>query len=176
MFIFCFPLRWNKKKDVDPDEDCFVKFCESQLGRPHCAEERVRFFSIPETEALGPYAARYFGSKLWHGEQWYMQIDSHMSFAKKWDVTSIEMLQKAPSEKPVISHYPPPDGFDFEKEKNTPPMRICGAEFATSEIESQILRLSDCFVSLYTFCFDGFEFKNTVKRPDNYFGLHFCSV
>ena len=38
--------------------------------------------------------------KLWYGEEWFMQIDSHMTFAQDWDALSIEMLENAPSNKP----------------------------------------------------------------------------
>jgi hypothetical protein len=29
---------------------------------------------IDEDESLGPYAARFFASKLWYGETWYLQM------------------------------------------------------------------------------------------------------
>lgn len=56
--------------DVEPDEDCHAKFCESDIGREHCAAGRVRALHIDEDESLGPYMARYFASKMWYGEQW----------------------------------------------------------------------------------------------------------
>ena len=46
-------------------------------------------------------AARYFASKLWYGETWFMQTDAHMTFAQDWDAISIQGLQAAPSKKPV---------------------------------------------------------------------------
>lgn len=70
---------------VDPDEDCYAVFCAGKWGDA-CDDGRVRVLKVNETESLGPYFARFLGSKLWDGEEYYMQIDSHMTFADNWDV------------------------------------------------------------------------------------------
>jgi hypothetical protein len=75
-------LDGGKIDDVEPDVDCYKAFCEGPM-KTYCGN--VRLLDIDEPESLGPYAARYFASKLWHGEQWYMQIDAHMTFAEDWD-------------------------------------------------------------------------------------------
>lgn len=92
----------------------------------------------PLSYSLGPYFARWVGSKLWDGEDWYMQIDSHMLFAHNWDKKSVEMLKSAPSEKPVITTYPPPHTSALPTKIGT---RICDPLIAGSDIESQIVRL-----------------------------------
>ena len=96
-----------------------------------------------ELEALGPYFARWLGSKLWDGEDWYMQVDSHILFAEKWDGVSVEMLKQAPSDKPVISAYPPPHTADLRGKdgKGHIGSRICSGFFSETSIESQIVRL-----------------------------------
>ena len=58
-------------QDVEPDDDCHKLFCESPEGKRYCDAGQVRALHIQESESLGPYAARYFASKLWGGEQWY---------------------------------------------------------------------------------------------------------
>ena len=63
-------------EDVPPDEDCRKSFCESDSGKDLCAKGHVRLLDIDEPESLGPYAARYFASKLWYGENWFMQTDA----------------------------------------------------------------------------------------------------
>jgi hypothetical protein len=126
---------------VPPDEDCYQKFCDTPLGQPICAKQQVRVLNIDEPESLGPYAARFFTSKMWYGEEWFMQTDAHMTFATDWDAISIDMLKKAPSEKPVLSHYPPAHTVDLDKRKNMAASRLCGPVFATSDLESQIIRL-----------------------------------
>lgn len=134
-------MKNGKTQDAPPDPDCYKLFCASDIGKPHCEANRIRKLDIDETESLGPYAARYFASKMWYGEQWYMQIDAHMTFSKHWDARSINMLQSAPSKKPVISHYPPGHEQDLELLKDKAGSRLCGPIFATSDLENQIIRL-----------------------------------
>jgi len=125
--------------DVPPDDDCGKLFCESDLGQKYC--QNLRVLNIDEPESLGPYAARYFTSKLWSGEPWFMQIDAHMTFRQDWDALSIQMLQASPSPKPVLSHYPPGHTINLDKHNEHPTSRLCGPAFATSDLESQIIRL-----------------------------------
>ena len=140
-------LDGGKVEATHADVDCYNSFCLGQ-GKGYCEKGQVRIFNVDESESLGPYAARYFASKLWFGEQWYMQIDAHMTFAQDWDRTSVEMLQKAPSEKPIISHYPPGHTENLEEMAEKPAPRICGPVFATDGIENQVIRLEESGVSL----------------------------
>jgi hypothetical protein len=71
-----------------------------------------------------------------------------MTFKQDWDAISVAMLQAAPSKKPVISHYPPSHMSDLEKMANDPASRLCGPIFATSDLESQIIRLEGASVSI----------------------------
>jgi [Skp1-protein]-hydroxyproline N-acetylglucosaminyltransferase len=83
----------GKVEDVDPDPDCYEAFCEGPMNT-YC--NNVRVLDVDEPESMGPYAARYLASKLWYGEQWFMQIDAHMTFAQDWDarfVSSTEMMR-----------------------------------------------------------------------------------
>jgi hypothetical protein len=101
---------------------------------------------LKDTESLGPYGARYFGSKLWYGESWFMQIDAHMNFLQDWDVISIQGLQKAPSDKPILSHYPPGHKMDLIDQSFKPAGRLCGPLFNG---ESQVVRLEGLAVRLF---------------------------
>lgn len=105
-------LEGGKMEDVPPDADCHQQFCDSPEGKDRC--DQVRVLNIDEPESLGPYAARYFASKLWYGEDWFMQTDAHMTFKQDWDLISVQMLKAAPSKKPVLSHYPPSHTVDLE--------------------------------------------------------------
>lgn len=126
-----------------PDPDCYDLFCKT--NPTHCPQ--VRLLRVNESESLGPYGARYFASKLWYGESWYMQVDAHMTFLNGWDVVSIDMLHKAPAQKPVISHYPPGHKMDLVEQSFKPAGRLCGPLFATSSQENQIVRLEGLGVS-----------------------------
>ena len=43
--------------------------------------------------------------KLYRGEDWYLQLDSHHRFVQDWDVRLIEQAALTDSEKPVLSTY-----------------------------------------------------------------------
>ena len=138
-------LDGGKIEDVKPDPDCYLLFCSSVEGKKYCDNGNIRLLKIKESESLGPYMARYFASKLYWGEEWYMQIDSHMTFLQDWDALSIDMLKKAPSDKPVISHYPPPHTADLVLKSKVAAPRLCGPIFAPSDLESQIIRLEGSY-------------------------------
>jgi len=122
---------------IPPDDDCYDIFCKAHPS--YC--QNVRLLPMTENESLGPYAARFFASKLWWGESWYMQIDAHTLFVQNWDSSSIDMLHQAPSEKPVISHYPPGHKMDLTAQALKPGGRLCGPTFATNPTENQMIRL-----------------------------------
>lgn len=70
----------------------------------------IRIVTLDHTQAKGPTYARYHCSRLWRGEEYYLQIDSHTHFAKNWDTDLIHMIRQVKSLgviKPVLSAYPP---------------------------------------------------------------------
>jgi [Skp1-protein]-hydroxyproline N-acetylglucosaminyltransferase len=123
------------------DVDCYEEFCKSPEGQRSqaCVREQVRLFNINESESLGPYIARYFTSKLYQGEEFYLQIDSHSEFTVHWDEKLIAMLALSQAAKPVISTYPPDSKAAW---RDSPGYRICDSDFASEAIEDQIIRLS----------------------------------
>ena len=82
-------------EQVGPDEDCYEAFCKGYMNA-YCSN--IRTLEVDEPESLGPYAARYMASKLWDGEQWFMQIDAHMTFAQDWDARCVSQ--------PNVTLYP----------------------------------------------------------------------
>lgn len=88
------------------DDDCFVV-----ETRP----AQVRTIHVHASESKGACWARSQVQSLWQGEDYYLQIDSHMRFVPGWDELLIAMLAQCASPKPVLSTYPltftPPDTF-----------------------------------------------------------------
>lgn len=84
-----------------PDEDqaCFVE----PLPRP----EQCRVLEFHAGEGLGVCWARAKAHSLWRGEDYTLQIDSHMRFVKDWDEVAIDLLAQCSSERAVLSTYPP---------------------------------------------------------------------
>jgi hypothetical protein len=86
------------------DNDCFTL-----QTRP----AQVRTIEVHASESKGACWARHKVQSLWQGEDYYLQIDSHMRFVQGWDEILIAMLGQCDSPKPVLSTYPlqftPPD-------------------------------------------------------------------
>jgi hypothetical protein len=62
---------------------------------------RVR--DVDSCDSRGPCWARAELMKLWDGEQWYLQLDSHHRFAEDWDETLIRQSALTGSKQPVLS-------------------------------------------------------------------------
>ena len=80
-------------------------------------EDLTAFDTIPQVESYKVYWKDVEGSvcwarnliqeKLFRGEDYYFQIDSHTLFAQDWDELLIEMYKSLPTDKAVISVGPP---------------------------------------------------------------------
>lgn len=73
-------------------------------------DDRFKILNIPHEESLGVCWARNLTQQLYDGEEYTLQIDSHMRFVKDWDEILINMvtdLQKKGYEKPLITSYVP---------------------------------------------------------------------
>lgn len=77
---------------------------------------QIRQITVPAAEATGPCKARMLAQKLWGGEEFFLQIDSHMRFTLGWDEHLIRWLadceQRAEFGKAVLSTYPP--GYEVQ--------------------------------------------------------------
>lgn len=91
------------QQNKEDDNDCIGNIDDKY-------KSNIRIIRILNTEAKGPTYARYLCSTLWIDEEYYLQIDSHSSFVKDWDIKCINMIKeiksKGLSQKPVLSHYP----------------------------------------------------------------------
>ena len=71
-------------------------------------DHRFRILDIPYTESTGVCWARNLTQQLYNGEEYTLQIDSHMRFEQDWDDTLIKMikqLQKKGHKKPLLTGY-----------------------------------------------------------------------
>ena len=101
----------------DPTEKCDLDTATSSPSIKNKYRDNITYYNLPYTQASGPTTARYYCSKLWTGQEYYLQIDSHIFFEKNWDTTLIDMLEKCRysqtnkegSKRPVLSVYPPTD-------------------------------------------------------------------
>ena len=79
--------------------------------------------------AVGPVFARHIGHRLYRGEYYSMQSDSHVTFTKGWDVDIIEQMEATGDEMAVLSTYltdiDPQTGLSLRK---TRPI-MCNTEY-----------------------------------------------
>ena len=72
----------------------------------------LRLTKIHPRDARGAGFARAYGMKLYNGEDYYLQIDSHTMFHPNWDILCIDQLEKAQNiaknKKIILSYFPPP--------------------------------------------------------------------
>lgn len=66
-------------------------------------DPRFQFIEFPIEKSQGGTWARYKAQKLWAGESYTLQVDSHMHFEPEWDTKLIHMIENLPSEKPLIT-------------------------------------------------------------------------
>jgi hypothetical protein len=90
---------------------------QSPAGTPRVAAPghgaRLSQVRLDIADARGPCWARAIAMSLHDGEEWFLQLDSHMEFERGWDERLVEqaLALGAPDRDLVISTYP--DAFRF---------------------------------------------------------------
>ena len=96
------------------------------------ADDRFRILEYHWSESKGLCWARSEIQKLWDGEEYTMQLDSHMRFEKQWDEELIGMMNMVDSEKPIISSYPGMYRPSDNKLLNIEPYKMVANNFTPS--------------------------------------------
>jgi len=142
----------TKVSDAPPDVNGIEEFCNDPDYKKYCDAGQIRVLYVHETESLGPAMARYYASKLWGGETYFMQTDSHLQFAEHWDEKYINEIKSTNNyPKSVLSSYPP--GFNDnggprktrisdERVNESSGARLCTCEFSKNAIEEHIVRVN----------------------------------
>lgn len=68
-------------------------------------DHRFKILDYHWNESKGLCWARSQIQKLWSGETYTLQLDSHHRFLPNWDLELIEMMNKVDSAKPIITSY-----------------------------------------------------------------------
>ena len=74
------------------------------------SREHLRFTRVPALEARGPCWARALAMAMHQGEEWYLQIDSHMWFEPGWDERLLRLAKTCGEANPrtILTCYPNP--------------------------------------------------------------------
>lgn len=86
-----------------------VHLCEiSTMPVPMSEYKNVRIKKSVAPDNLGVGTARYIANEFYNGEDYYLQIDSHMRFDQDWDKELIAFYNEYKKENlnPVITAYP----------------------------------------------------------------------
>ncbi len=88
----------------------------------HVAPARLSYLRIEPVFARGPCWARSIAMSLYDGEEWFLQIDSHMDFDPHWDERLIaQALRLLPGRKGIaVSAYPHPFVFESDRPVKRP--------------------------------------------------------
>ncbi|KAG3162145.1 hypothetical protein PI126_g6089 [Phytophthora idaei] len=106
------------------DDDDTRAYLESKYS-----SSKVRVHGVDFRKAAGPCVARAQAQKLWQGEEFYLQIDSHMRFRPGWDCFLINELEKCPSPKPILTTYPLGYTLPNEISSECRPTLLCASAF-----------------------------------------------
>ena len=140
----------TKVSPVEVDTNGLETFCALEKFSKYCNNGQIRVLYVPDDDSLGPAIARYYAAKLWFGETYYCQVDSHLLFVKNWDTKYINEL-KATSNYPksILSSYPP--GFQTTKDqdgqpkviKESPGAILCRCDTRVQD-PNPIIRINGC--------------------------------
>ena len=91
---------------------------ESEL--PWVNDARFRIIDIDWRDSRGVCWARAEAMRLYDGEDFYLQLDSHHRFVDGWDVKAIDALDRTGSGKPLLTAYATPFDPGSEERSDTP--------------------------------------------------------
>jgi hypothetical protein len=75
---------------------------------PALGNGRMRLLDIRWQDSLGACWARAEVMKLYDGEDWFLQLDSHHRFAEGWDALLLDQAEKSGAPRPVLTTYGTP--------------------------------------------------------------------
>lgn len=78
------------------------------ISLPFGDDPRFRVIEVNWRESRGACWARAEIMKLWQGEDWFLQVDSHCRFAEAWDTVLLRTMTETRSDKPILSTYASP--------------------------------------------------------------------
>src|SRR6187402_2663732 len=84
---------------------CWQKAPEDRCLDDFRANKRFRIDEMPWEQSKGLCWARARLQRMYEGEDYTLQIDSHHRFAENWDETLLHYLELTGSPKPILTAY-----------------------------------------------------------------------
>lgn len=175
-----FSICWQRDRN-ESDEP--YRSADEEVMEKYVDDDRFKFIDVSHVDAKGACWARNLLQQQYDGEQWTLQIDSHMRFAPHWDTICKNMvadLQNLGFEKPLLTAYVPsydpnndpagrvmePWKLDFDRFTPEGVIFMLPASFEPSELDHP---LPSRFYSAH-FAFATGDFVLEVPHdPDYYF-------
>ena len=95
--LLSFGICWQHAKEDTWDT------LDEFIGRPN-----FTIMDVPWNESKGACWARHHIQKMWKGQRYTLQLDSHHRFIPHWDEKMILMLTLTGTKKPIITSYAAP--------------------------------------------------------------------
>lgn len=113
--LLAFTIRSARAQASDPSR-VFIGVVEQQVSGQalvlddEWSRQHVRFTRVDALDARGPCWARALAMALYQGEDWYLQVDSHMWFEPGWDERLVAWGRwcEARNSRSLVSCYPNP--------------------------------------------------------------------
>jgi glycosyltransferase involved in cell wall biosynthesis len=91
-------LQYDNDGPKEIHEDCIDELVEKY---------NIRLVKYPYTSSKGGCWARNIVQSLYRNEAYTLQVDAHSRFVEHWDDILIRMMKELPSQKPLITGFPP---------------------------------------------------------------------
>ena len=95
-------------KALHPENLTFgICYQDDNFFKNYDTDSRFQIKKIPYKESKGACWARSITNEMYQGEEFTLQIDSHMRFVKNWDVEILKIWLDLNDPKAVLTSYPP---------------------------------------------------------------------
>jgi len=104
-------IRVGVVDQLNPNEndqscDLPLESCSKRPSQAHCQyRSQIDVYEMESDLAVGPTFARNVVERLYRGEYYVLQINSHTTFTTQWDVEIIEQLEGTGNEMAVLTTY-----------------------------------------------------------------------
>jgi hypothetical protein len=88
------------------------------------ADRRMRVIDVPWQNSQGACWARSEIMKLWDGEDFFLQLDSHHRFVQDWDALLLSLAEGSGAAKPLLTTYGAPFDPRSAGPENGEPMQM----------------------------------------------------
>jgi hypothetical protein len=104
------------------------------LPLPFVEDPRFRVLNVNWRDSKGACWARAEIMKLWQGEDWFLQVDSHCRFVEAWDRVLLRAMAETASAKPILSTYASPFTLGENEILHGGPFQMIFQEFTAEGI------------------------------------------